>query len=162
RLRNGSSLSRPGALRWNDYHPVDAEAVVDHAEALGEEGLRERHRHLAAVTQGGEQPIGLRLVRGREGQAEALEIRLSPLAAVRAHDHRFTYAQARMHPLVFRAGRDHALLIRGAILEAREHLHFGAERTLVELDGLLAAAIEGEVGLDNHGGLLLGSRYSYD
>ena len=56
-----------------------------------------------------------------------------------------------MHHLVLGTGRDHAgfMGIR-AVLETHEHRHLGAERAAVELDRLLAAAIEEQVGLDLH------------
>jgi len=56
-----------------------------------------------------------------------------------------------MHHLVLRTGRDHAWW-RGlrAVLEAHEHHHLSAEDLLRELDRLLAAAIEEQVGLDVH------------
>jgi hypothetical protein len=38
-----------------------------------------------------------------------------------------------------------------AVLEARQHLDFGAELRPVELDRLLAAAVEEQVWLDLHG-----------
>ena len=38
----------------------------------------------------------------------------------------------------------------GALLEAHEHLDLGAERALVELDRLLAATVEEQIGLDLH------------
>src|SRR5262249_42284703 len=37
------------ALLLHNDHPADAEAVGDHAEALGEKRLAERHSHLSAV-----------------------------------------------------------------------------------------------------------------
>src|ERR1700730_2070874 len=60
------ALSRwPGEGRSSrrDYdHPWHAEAVGDHAEARGKEGLGQRHLHLPPVRQGREQPLGLGIV----------------------------------------------------------------------------------------------------
>jgi hypothetical protein len=38
-----------------------------------------------------------------------------------------------------------------AVLEPHEHRHLGAQRAAVELDRLVAAAFEEQVGLDLHG-----------
>src|SRR5262245_4273600 len=46
-------------LRRHDHHPADAETVDQHAEALREERLAERHCHLAALGERGELAIGL-------------------------------------------------------------------------------------------------------
>ena len=56
-----------------------------------------------------------------------------------------------MHHLVLGTGRGHAgfMGIR-AILEMHEHRHLRAECAAVELERLLAAAIEEQVGLDLH------------
>ena len=77
--------------------------------------------------------------------------RLAQALAVGGHHRRLADAQARVHHLVLGAGRDHAGRVRfGAVLEAHEHRHLGAERAAVELDRLLAAAVEEQVGLDQH------------
>src|SRR5436853_7781959 len=73
------------ALRLDDHHPADAEAIGDHAEALGEERLAERHAHLAAVGERREHAVGLGLVPGIDGEREALEFRLALRAAVGRH-----------------------------------------------------------------------------
>jgi hypothetical protein len=57
-----------------------------------------------------------------------------------------------MHHFVLGARWSHARLRRGIVLEAQQDLHFGAERRLVELDRLLAAAVEEQIGLHVHGG----------
>ena len=52
-----------------------------------------------------------------------------------------------MHDFVLAARRDHAGLERfRTFFETHEHDHFRAERLLVELDRLLAAAIEEQIG----------------
>jgi hypothetical protein len=56
-----------------------------------------------------------------------------------------------MHHFVFGTGQEHAGRMRvGAFLHAHEHRHFGAERLLVELDGLLATAVKEQVRLNSH------------
>src|SRR6516162_3135179 len=130
----------------HDDHPADAEAVGDHAEALGEEGLAERHSYLAAVGERREHAVGLGLVPGVDGEREALEFRLALRAAVGRHHVLAVDAQARMHDLVVAAGRNHAGRRRlRAFLIAHHHLDLGAQRLLVELDCLLAAAVEEQI-----------------
>jgi len=61
-------------------------------------------------------------------------------------------AQTCVHHLVSGIGREHAgFAWFRAFLEAHEHRHLGAERAAVELDCLLAAAVEEQIGLDLHG-----------
>src|SRR5215203_3233640 len=52
----------------HDHHPRHAEAVRDHPEARGEEGLAQGHVHVPAFSQGSEHPIGFSLARHSEGQ----------------------------------------------------------------------------------------------
>src|SRR6266542_2568685 len=129
-------------------HPRHAEAVGDHAEARGKEGLGQRHLHLPAVAQRREQPLGLGLAGHREREREALAAR-PPFAPTVGDQHRgLADTEARMHDLALGTRRDHGGV--GAVLEAHEHRHLGAERAPVELDRLLAAALEEQVGLDLH------------
>jgi hypothetical protein len=65
----------------DDHHPRHSETISHHAEAGGEEGLRQRHGHLAAVRQGGETRRCLRLVCDGERKLEALEAGLGPAAS---------------------------------------------------------------------------------
>jgi uncharacterized membrane protein YeaQ/YmgE (transglycosylase-associated protein family) len=58
----GSSGRGHRRSRHHVDHPGQAEAVSNHAEARGEEGLAQRHLHLAAVGQGCEQALGLGIV----------------------------------------------------------------------------------------------------
>jgi hypothetical protein len=46
------------ALRHHVYHPRDTEAVRDHAEERGPEGLGQGHLHLATVGQGRKEALG--------------------------------------------------------------------------------------------------------
>src|SRR5439155_25333899 len=58
------SLAELGPLLLDDHHPADAETVGDHAEALCEERLAERHSHLSLVGKRLEHAIGLGFVLG--------------------------------------------------------------------------------------------------
>src|SRR5215472_17580499 len=145
-LCNAIDARRQRRSSLHDDHPADAEAVGDHAEALGEEGLAERHSHLAAVGERLEHAVGLGFVLGVDGEREALEFRLAVRAAVGCHHVLAADAQARMHDLVVAAGRNHAGRRRlRAFLIAHHHLDLGAQRLLVELDRLLAAAVEEQI-----------------
>src|SRR5262252_3239073 len=84
-LCNAIDARRQPRSSLHDDHPADAEAVGDHAEALGEERLAERHSHLAAVGERGEHAVGLGFVPGIDGEREALEFRLALRAAVGRH-----------------------------------------------------------------------------
>src|SRR5258707_7565997 len=84
-LCNATDARRRRLSRLHDDHPADAEAVGDHAEALGEEGLAERHAHLAAVSERLEHAVGLGFVLGVDREREALEFRLALGAAVGGH-----------------------------------------------------------------------------
>src|SRR5262249_25983526 len=85
-------------------------------------------------------------VLGIDGEREALEFRLALRAAVGRHHVLAADAQARMHDLVVAAGRNHAGRRRfRAFLIAHHHLDLGAQRLLVELDRLLAAAVEEQI-----------------
>ncbi len=102
--------------------------------------LVERHLHLPALGEGREQPLGLHFVGHRDGQRKALEARHPLAAAVGSHHRRVGGAEGRMHHLVSRLGRYRGGLMRlGAVLEAHEHRHLGAERLAVELQWSPAA-----------------------
>ena len=142
-------------LRCRQDHPRHAEAVGDHAETGREEGLGQRHLDLAAVGQRVERAIGRFRIRQGEGERDALEARLAGAAAVGRHDYGIADAHAAMHDLVG-VGRHGAIRARrlGVVLEAQQHLDLGAEGLLVELDRFLAASVEIQIGLDQHGALL--------
>src|SRR5208282_2077687 len=107
--------------------------------------------YLPAVGQCGEEALGLGILTHRERERKALEARPSLAAAIGSHHARVADADARVHHLLRGVGRDHGLLIAlGAVLEAHEHRHLGAERLAVELERLLGAAVEKQVGLDLH------------
>jgi hypothetical protein len=73
-------------------------------------------------------------------------------ASVGSHHRRFANAKTRMHDFVLGTRSDHARLMRlGAFAEAHEHRDHGAELAAVELDSFLAAAVEKQIGLDQHG-----------
>src|SRR5262245_13381377 len=133
-------------LSLHDDHPAYAETVGDHAEALGEEGLAQRHLHLSAVGERREHAVGRGLIVGIEGERETLEFRLALGIAVGRHDVRAVDPDARVHDLVLAAGRNHAgrRLLR-TFVESHHHPDLGAERLLVEFDRLLAAAIEEQI-----------------
>src|SRR4051812_17418205 len=59
-------------LSRHDHHPAHTETVDQHAEALREKRLAERHCHLAALGKRSELAIGLSLVRSAQRQREAL------------------------------------------------------------------------------------------
>jgi len=61
-----------------------------------------------------------------------------------------------MHDLVAAIGRNHGLL--RAFLEPHHHLDLGAERLTVEIERLLAAAVEKQVWLNQHDLSSLGAR----
>src|SRR5215831_5022044 len=84
-LCNTIDARRQRRSSLHDDHPAHAEAVGDHAEALGEERLAERHSHLAAVGERREHAVGLGFVPGVDGEREALEFRLALGAAVGGH-----------------------------------------------------------------------------
>ena len=83
----GRSLPAPllAALLLHNDHPADAEAVGDHAEALGEKCLAERHSYLSTVGERVEHAVGLGFVLGIDGEREALEFGFALRAAVGRH-----------------------------------------------------------------------------
>ena len=96
---------------------------------------------------------------GAESDSEKpWKLGLPEASPVGSHHRRIADAEARVHHLVLGTGRHHAgwLGLR-AVLEAHEHGHFRAERFAVELERLVAAAVEEQVGLDLHCSLLLES-----
>src|SRR5205085_4110532 len=143
------------ALRLDDHHPAHAEAVGDHAEALGEERLAERHAHFSTIRERFEHAVGVGFVLGIDGQREALEFRLALRAAVGCHHWGIADAKTRMHDLVLAAGGNHAGRRRlRAFLVAHHHLDLGAKRLLVEVERFLAAAVEEQVRCHWHASLL--------
>src|SRR6266702_4296828 len=132
------SLADLGPLLLDDHHPADAETVGDHAEALGEERLAERHSHLSLIGKRLEHAIGLGFVLGVHGEREALEFGLALRATVGRHYIGTIDAKARMHDLALAAGRDHAGRRRlRALLLAHHHLYLGTKRILIEAERLL-------------------------
>src|SRR5262249_45744005 len=103
------------------------------------------HHHLTALLETLEVAVGGLLIRHGDRQREALEARLALGAAVGAEHHRLADAELRVHHLVAAARRGH-LGVR-ALLVAANARDVGAERLLVMGEGLLAAALEEEVGL---------------
>jgi glutathione S-transferase len=136
------------------HHPADAELIGDHAEARREERLGERHLHLTAIGKRIEEAIGLGLALRREREGKALEARLSLATTIRCHQGRVAHPEARMHHLVLGSRRCGRRLL-GCILEAHEHADLGAERTTIEIERFLAAAVKEQIGLDLHGPLPL-------
>src|SRR5436305_13487287 len=134
------------ALRLDDHHPAHAEAVGDHAEALGEERLAERHAHFSTIRERFEHAVGVGFVLGIDGQREALEFRLALRAPVGCHHWGIADAKTRMHDLVLAAGGNHAGRRRlRAFLVAHHHLDLGPKRLLIEVERLLAAAVEEQI-----------------
>src|SRR5919201_6571571 len=145
------------ALLLDDHHPAHAEAVGDHAEALGEERLAEWHAHFSTIGESLEHAVGLGVVPCINREREALEFRLTLRAAVGRHHLRIADAKTRMHDFVLAAGRNHAGRRRlRAFLVAHHHLDLGAKRFLVEVERFLAAAVEEQVRCHWHGSLLSG------
>src|ERR1700730_17647435 len=135
-------------LRLYEDHPRHAKAVGNHAETGREKGLGQGHLHLPTVCQRVEQPLGFDIIGRRESQRKALESGLALAAAVRSQDRCIADAEAHMHYLFQSAGLAHIWI--GTLLEAHERLYFGAERLTVEFDCFLAAAVEKQIGLDEH------------
>ena len=78
-----------------------------------------------------------------EGEGKALEVGFLAGTVIGGHYRTLADAEACVHDLVLRAGRDHAGRWQfGALLVAHHHLHFGIEGLPVEFDSLLAIAIE--------------------
>src|SRR6185436_4487437 len=120
--------------------------------ALGEEGLAQRPIHLAAFGERIEAPLGIRFVLRVEGERKALEVRLAAAVAVGSHHLRVADAEVAMHDLV--AGIRRVVLRIRILLVADHRLDLGAEALLVELERLLRAAFEKQIGLDLHYELL--------
>src|SRR5690349_18197113 len=77
-------------------HPGRAEAVGRHAEALGPEGLPERHLHRAALRQRVEDARGFGDVVDMEGDPEPLRRPVMPLRAVGGHQRLIRHLQTGM------------------------------------------------------------------
>src|SRR5712691_6269030 len=153
RRRHAAQRACP-PLSWrHEDHPSHAEAVSDHAKARGKEGLGQRHLHLPTVGQRSEQPLGLGIVRHRERQRKALEAGPPEASPVGSQHRCIADAEGHMHHLVLATWRHHGGV--RAFLEAHEHRHLGSERAAVELDRLLAATVEEQIGLDLHVRLLV-------
>src|ERR1700737_790309 len=138
-------------LRFYQDHPRHAEAVGDHAKARREEGFGQRHLHLSAIGEGAQPLFRLGRVGHREGQRDTLEIGVTLAPAVGGPHDRVADAEARMHDLFLRPRRDHAGI--GAFLEAHQHFDLGAQRPPVKFEGLFAASVEVQIGLELHCGV---------
>ena len=151
---SASARGRPArgmAALFAADHPAHPEAVAEHAEGLGPEGLLQRHVDLAAFAEGGEPGRGLlrRLCRQRQGKAA--ERRRRGAHAVGGHQDALADAQVGVQHLVLRARRQAHRLRR--LLAAHQQGDFGAQRLDVEVQRLLAAAVEEQIGFDFHGNL---------
>src|SRR5262245_62770831 len=71
-------------------------------------------------------------------------------ALIRCQNGTVADAKADVHDFVFIAGLCHPGLRFRAVLISHEHVDFGAERLLVELDCLLATSIKEQIRLDRH------------
>src|ERR1700722_1243157 len=131
------------------HHPRDPEAVRAHAEAVGPEGLRERHADAALARERDEDALGLGGVLHREEHVEALR-RLKALPwRIAAHDRLVTKLQARVNDLVAHLGWRLAGG-RGFTVGHGEG-DAAAQNGGVEVKGFTAVALEVQVGAGLHG-----------
>ena len=100
RGRRSLSGYAPLRLRPDVHHPHHAEAVDEHAELCGKEGLGQRHLHLAAFAQAVEEPLGLGLGRDGQRKRKTLEIRRPGAVAVGHQHRRVADAEAGVHHLL--------------------------------------------------------------
>ena len=111
--------------------------------------LPDSARPRSPLAQGREQLVGVGFVLRVDGQGKTLEIRIARVAAIGCHQSGVADANARMHHLVLVGRRAHRLV--GTVLPTHQHRHLGAERLLIEIERLVAAAVEEQIGLNLHG-----------
>src|SRR5215510_4236339 len=133
---------------WTVDHPGRAETVDQHAEALGEERLGERHVDLAAVGKPVEHACRLLDGRNLERHGVAAGRLLVPGRGVGGHQHLVADREPRMHDLLVPFLRHVALGRRALVLEHR--LDLAVEQPGVELEGFLAVALEEQIRIDTH------------
>src|SRR5207253_6617319 len=104
--------------------------------------------HLPALHQRRDHPTSLALASHRERQRDALEARVPAASTVRSQHGGLADLEAGMHRLVLGTWLSHPGV--GAFLEALEGRDLGADRATVELERLLAAPLEEQVGLNLH------------
>src|SRR4029450_11355611 len=94
---------RSGRWRHGDFavdQPGDAEAIDDHAEARGPEGLLERHDDLAVLREVAEDALGGGDARELERQREAFRFLVAAWRDVAAHQRLTGDGHAAVHDLV--------------------------------------------------------------
>src|SRR5947208_11376591 len=145
-----ASRSGHGAqgLRAGD-HPGSPEAVGDHAEAMGPEGLLDRHGDLAAVRQRREDPLRLGGLLDRRHHVEALGRVVVLCRRVAAEEALASEIDPRVDDLVARFRRG-LLRARRFAVGHREH-DLAAEGPGVEVERLTAVAVEMQMGAGLHG-----------
>src|SRR3954469_4147009 len=144
-----------GARHLAVDHPGRAEAVFQHAEGFGPEGLLERHVHLAAFGQGVEHPLRLgdRRVAQREREPLLPRVGLASQPVGRHQDASVLENEAGVQGMVAGAGRH--LGGSGGIRRFHQ-VELAAQRALVEAHRVSAVAVEEQVGTEiGHGELLL-------
>src|SRR5215210_6666950 len=147
-----SRTGRSGRLLAID-HPWRAEAVDEHAEPDCPEGLLDRHLHRPALRERLEDALGFRRAVDVEADREALHHALRPVGrGVRGHEHLVADAEPRMHDLVA-PFRRHVRLGRRALV-GHHHLDLAAEELGVDVERLLAIAVEEQVRVQSHRRLL--------
>ena len=119
-------------------HPGHAEAVDKHTEAVAPEGLLQRHRDLAAFSQGGKDAIGFRDTARSDLDAEAAH-GLDPAGrGIGAHQLAIAEFEAGVHDLILPLGRDVAGGGRADMLEHERDLT--SQDALISLESFLALA----------------------
>src|SRR2546430_6872142 len=129
-------------------HPGSPEAVGDHAEAMGPEGLLDRHGDLAAVRQRREDPLRLGGLLDRRHHVEALGRVVVLCRRVAAEEELASEIDARVDDLVARFRR--GLLRPGRFAVGHREHDLAAEGAGVEVERLTAVAVEMQVGAGLH------------
>lgn len=150
RLESGAPS---GALLAID-HPGRAEPILEHAEFDGPERLGERHDHRPAIGECIEDALGLGRVLGHQRHGEALHLFLTAGRHVGCHQHVVAEDETGVQNLVA-PFRRHMRLGR-RVLVSYHGDDLAAEHLLIDLEGLLTIAVEIQIGVYMHAGLLGG------
>ena len=135
-------------------HPRRAVLVGQHAELLRPEGLGQSHAHRSAFGQSVEHALGVLGFLEAEIDREALHRLVIGRRRVGAHQHEAVADDAGMDDLLA-PFRRHVAFGRRALMR-HHHRDLAAEDLRIGFEGLLAIAVEGEVGIDLHASLLAG------